>query len=646
MGTSGAKNLWAISVLSVVLFFAAPVGAIPDPSAMYCTELGYAFEIRTDEHGVTYGVCVFPDGSFCSSWAYFAECYLAEPSGQCHWPCQELPCKQAGQTVYIGECCEGLKQIPAAQTYDQDCNPVGIGGAGPICSDCGNSICEPWESKCNCPLDCREPRIVYVDADATGANDGSSWADAYNFLQDALTDVNSSEKPVEIWVAQGVYRPDGTAAEPNGTGDREATFQLINGVAIRGGYAGFHEPDPNGRDITLYETTLSGDLAGNDIDVDDPCDLAGEPTRAENSFHVVTGSRTNSRAVLDGFVITGGNANRKGFQNLNRLGAGMFSDSGSPRLSNCTFRYNYAQWYGAGMWNSRIGHNPTLTDCTFSRNYAGHSGGGIDNNSSSPTMKNCNFIGNLSGVYGGAMSDSQAGSVVSGCIFRGNSAEYGGAIYDSKGNTSLTDCAFMGNSGQSGGGIFTGDTSFITLRNCTFAGNSGLSGNAVACNGVGSWGPAWSKVELTNCILWDGGDEIWVNDDSRIVVAYSDVQGGWPGVGNIDSAPCFGDPNNGDYHLKSQAGRWDANEGRWTRDDVTSPCIDAGDPMSHIGHEPFPNGGIINMGAYGGTAEASKSFFGEPVCKTIVAGDINGDCIVDWRDFSLMALHWLEDNSR
>ena len=80
-------------------------------------------------------------------------------------------------------------------------------------------------------------------------------------------------------------------------------------------------------------------------------------------------------------------------------------------------------------------------------------------------------------------------------------------------------------------------------------------------------------------------------------------------------------------------------------DEVTSPCIDAGDPMSLIGPEPFPNGGIINMGAYGGTVEASKSYFGEPPCETIVAGDINGDCEINFEDFRLMALHWCEDNN-
>jgi hypothetical protein len=130
---------------------------------------------------------------------------------------------------------------------------------------------------------------------------------------------------------------------------------------------------------------------------------------------------------------------------------------------------------------------------------------------------------------------------------------------------------------------------------------------------------------------------------SDIHINYSDVfDEAWAGAGNIDADPIFADPNNGDYHLKSQAGRWDANEGRWTKDEVTSPCIDAGDPKSPIGLEPFPNGGIINMGAYGGTEEASKSYFGEPVCETIVAGDINGDCIVNFKDFALIAFHWLE----
>jgi hypothetical protein len=145
---------------------------------------------------------------------------------------------------------------------------------------------------------------------------------------------------------------------------------------------------------------------------------------------------------------------------------------------------------------------------------------------------------------------------------------------------------------------------------------------------------------------------------------YCCVQG-WTGThsgpGNIGDDPLFtkpgswdsngttADPNDdfwmeGDYHIKSQGGRWDINVQNWIQDDVTSPCIDAGDPMAPIMYEPFPNGGVINLGAYGGTAEASKSWFGKPVCQTIVVGDLNGDCAVNLADFAMMAVHWLEGN--
>jgi len=157
-----------------------------------------------------------------------------------------------------------------------------------------------------------------------------------------------------------------------------------------------------------------------------------------------------------------------------------------------------------------------------------------------------------------------------------------------------------------------------------------------------------------------------VDSGATVKVRYSNIQGGLEGIlllseedsnvnwgpGNINVDPYvvrvgdwFGELK-GDYHLKSQAGRWNPMSETWVQDDVTSPCIDAGAPMSVIGHEPFPNGGRVNIGAYGGTPEASKSYFGEPVCETIVAGDINGDCRVNFEDFALMAAHWLRDENR
>ena len=157
-------------------------------------------------------------------------------------------------------------------------------------------------------------------------------------------------------------------------------------------------------------------------------------------------------------------------------------------------------------------------------------------------------------------------------------------------------------------------------------------------------------MDVNHCDIEGGYSAIHIYFDS----AYLELD--W-GDGNIDAEPSFVSPGywspsanpagspwiEGDCHLKSQAGRWEPGSGNWAIDELTSPCIDAGDPNSPVGDEPEPNGGRINMGAYGGTAEASKSYFGEPVCETIIAGDINGDCHVDFADLALMASHWLWD---
>ncbi len=161
----------------------------------------------------------------------------------------------------------------------------------------------------------------------------------------------------------------------------------------------------------------------------------------------------------------------------------------------------------------------------------------------------------------------------------------------------------------------------------------------------------WDNSNEADIAVWWGGNALIVNnivqdidcdEESTATVRWNDVVAPAVGGDSICVDPFFADPDAGDFHLKSQAGRWDPKAAGWVMDDVTSPCIDAGDPMSAIGFEPFPNGGIVNLGAYGGTVEASKSWFGGPVCTTIIAGDINGDCRVDFADFRIMALHWLQ----
>ena len=127
--------------------------------------------------------------------------------------------------------------------------------------------------------------VLYVDDTATGANNGSSWCDAYVYLQDALAAAGGS---TEIRVEQGVYKPDQGGGQT--TGDREASFQLLNGVALKGGYAGCGESDPNARDTSSYETILSGDLESDDADeteIDCCTPNAGEGCNSQSCLDLV-----------------------------------------------------------------------------------------------------------------------------------------------------------------------------------------------------------------------------------------------------------------------------------------------------------------------------------------------------------------------
>lgn len=319
---------------------------------------------------------------------------------------------------------------------------------------------------------------------------------------------------------------------------------------------------------------------------------------------------------------------------------------------------------------------------------------------SSPVICNCIIEGN-SGVFGGGIGARWGDVAIRNCIVRRNKGVAGGGIFGSGTNFSIEDCVITANSATSEGGGIRGSGGIGLIRNCVITGNTAddygggvawiagcsvianctIAGNIAASTGGALGCLHGNQSFVVNSILWNNrapaGPEISIIFDGRnntVSVAHSNVQGSeaqvvvgnnctlnW-GAGNIEADPCFADPGNwdangtpeisgddfwveGDYHLRSQAGRWDATEGRWTKDDMTSPCIDAGDPVSPIGLEPFPNGGRVNLGAYGATTEASKSYFGKPPCETIVAGDINGDCIIDARDFASIGAHWLADGT-
>jgi hypothetical protein len=549
---------------------------------------------------------------------------------------------------------------------------------------------------------CAFGKTIYVDDDATGMNNGTSWENAYVYLQDALADANSAPKPVlirparpamtiEIRVARGIYKPDQGAFQT--PGDRKATFELINGVPVKGGYAGVGAPDPNARDIQLYETILSGDLNGDDVPVDaleldHPWDLLDEPSRAENSYNVVMAVTADDSAVLDGFTVTAGHANgpENDWQRC-RWGAGLYNVHGSPLVAHCRFTGNVAD-LGGGVFNYDC--NLTWNNCTFNKNYSRSAGGGILSHESSLIFTNCTFSENRASHGGGMCDDLPSILILTNCTFIRNLADYSGGAM-SGGTATLTNCAFIANQARGGAGIWSDistltNCTFIankarewgggmwsgldTVSNCTFSGNTaGIAGGAIFifcselvftnCTLTGNWAPYGnalasddvhgdcSNVEITNCIFWGSSDEIW-NDTglvTSITISYSDIRGGQAGVhdpcnavvwgqGNIDVDPIFADmghwvdvndldiivePNdvnaiwvNGDYHLKSEGGRWDPKTESWIIDDVTSPCIDAGDPLTPVMYEPHPRGCFINMGGYGGTAKASKSPYNCP----------------------------------
>lgn len=209
----------------------------------------------------------------------------------------------------------------------------------------------------------------------------------------------------------------------------------------------------------------------------------------------------------------------------------------------------------------------------------------------------------------------KADSILKGFTIINGNANNGGGIMCANSSPTISNCILANNSALfSGGGIYTYNNHMIkdfpTLINCTFYGN-------LAENGGGMINRSLSSPKITNCIFWENWpEEISTLYDGKMPeITYSNIKGGWPGLGNINANPLFADPNNNDYHLKSQAGRWDTNIYEWVHDNVTSPCIDAGDPNSplenellHIPDDPNnPNvtNLRINMGAYGGTPEAS-----------------------------------------
>lgn len=312
--------------------------------------------------------------------------------------------------------------------------------------------------------------------------------------------------------------------------------------------------------------------------------------------------------VLDGFTITGGYSGTNG--------GAVYCNGSSPTIQNCVMTGNYAAWSGGAIFLEN-NSNVLISRCTVYNNSCGSAGGGIESYASSPTIKNC-VIAENSGKYSGAITSS------------------------SSSNTTIINCTIADNFATDGpGGLECYNSGNFTVENSILWNNTGQQ----IFEGDGTVSVTFSDVQMP-----DGNDK-WGGVDSN----------------NINADPLFADPNNNDYHLKSGAGRWnpipytngDFNNDRnidfedldilagywlwtepemiadltsdnlvnfadyalfgsnwkqtgetsedWLLDDVNSLCIDAGDPGSDYSLESAPNGGRINMGAFGNTEFASKS---------------------------------------
>ncbi|MCP4247814.1 MAG: S8 family serine peptidase, partial [bacterium] len=492
---------------------------------------------------------------------------------------------------------------------ETDCNDNGIADECDIASGFsqdGNA--NGWPDECS---------ILLVNHAATGADDGSTWANAMPDLQDALTAAAVNPDITEIWVAAGTYTP-GPA------GDALSSFELINGVSLYGGFAG-GETNLNQRDVAGNETILSGDVGQDDIY--EPWPSAWN-IQTSNSAHVIVAGGTDASTLLDGFTVMAGSTGPAGTPagSPAMYGSGIYNIGGSPTIRNCTFKYNLAAWaMGGAVYN--LDGSPTITGCTFTKNYNHLGKGGAIGNTglSGPVIRDCTFSYNRSVSSGTSEGPGAAIAhyfadlplTVDGCTFDGNRAEnfyptgssagsYAGAIYHSGGGLAVSNCVFRNNWSNYGGAIFT--WSDTTIENSLFVNNDapqydssfgwGGAGGAIACSSF-----AGATIEVAGCTIVDGTAEdgggigagglaqvllsnsiLWNNSDNRGTIGAAQASGnitfshccimnmliGEPGEdppdpanfpGSFDTDPTFANAAGGDFHVLPG-----------------SPCVDAGDP--------------------------------------------------------------------
>lgn len=347
---------------------------------------------------------------------------------------------------------------------------------------------------------------IYVDQAAGGANDGTSWRNAYTDLATALA---AATAPAELWVAAGVFVP-GTV--------RTDTFTLPSGIAIYGGFAG-GETALDQRDPATNRTVLSGDTGGTG-------------PAADNAYHVVT-APGDATAILDGVVVSDGLADGA---NPFDDGAGIYTANGSPTIRNTVVRNNRAIGTGGGMLADT--GSVTLESVTFEGNIAGAGGGGLAIITGTAVLDRVVFEGNVASAGGGLFFGGTSLSVAD-ATFSGNHAVIGGGAYGAAGATTIERSLFTGNASDNGAGGLdvAGDA---TVTNSTFWGNRGGTGGAIRTTGelhATFVTVAHNSATVAGGGIWAGGGNtdqvlagiLWGNEPDQFVAGAGDgdsIEGG------------------------------------------------------------------------------------------------------------------------